>query len=63
LFQTSGKCPSNGRENARGCASAVETCRNEYVGIDHNPVHANSVLRTIYWGGQAIARNRQQLAP
>ena len=34
----------NGRENARGCASAVEARRDEYVGIDHNPVHADTVL-------------------
>jgi hypothetical protein len=29
-------------ENARGSASVVETRRDEYVGIDHNPVHAAS---------------------
>jgi len=40
----------NGRYNARRCASGVETRRDEYVGIDYNPVHPNSVLRRIHLG-------------
>ena len=36
------------RENARGCAFSVEPRRDKHVGIDHNPVYANSVLRAIH---------------
>jgi hypothetical protein len=53
----------NGRENARGCASAVEARRDEYVGIDHNPVHADTVLRTIYVGRPRGSHEGRQLAP
>ena len=61
LFQTSRKCLS--RTAARTRAAALELLKpaaTNYVGIDHNPVHADPVRRTIYVGDLVKFRFRHR---